>query len=144
MVPLAQHSIPAQPGLGRLQDEKLEEPPIIVDGDAPFLVVVGNVIGFGEINPGTATLTRLLCHLHSLSTALPRKRGSRLVSAKTRSHHQKFLALHAILSSRLNNWLRTSGLRINSADLFWAVCEGASSRSSAHQGYFNSSFHPRD
>src|SRR2546428_415349 len=62
VVPLAQHSIPAQPGLCRLQDEKLEEPPIIVDGDAPFLVVVGNVIGFGEINPGTATRTRLLCH----------------------------------------------------------------------------------
>jgi hypothetical protein len=43
--------------LGRLQDEKLEEPPVIVDGDAPFLVVVGNVIGFSEINPGTATRT---------------------------------------------------------------------------------------
>jgi hypothetical protein len=38
--PLPQDGPPAQPCLESLQDKKLEEEPVIVDGKSPFLVVV--------------------------------------------------------------------------------------------------------
>jgi hypothetical protein len=41
--PLVQDRRPRQPGLGALEDEQLEEMPLVVRRDAPFLVVVGEV-----------------------------------------------------------------------------------------------------
>src|SRR5260370_638978 len=42
-VPLAQDRAPAQPRLGTLEDEKLKKDAIVVQGNAPLLVVVGDV-----------------------------------------------------------------------------------------------------
>ena len=28
--------------------------PVVVDGDAPFFIVIGDVVGFGEVEPGAA------------------------------------------------------------------------------------------
>jgi hypothetical protein len=42
-IPLAQNRYPAEPGLGTFKDEKLEEGAIVVYGNAPFFVVVGDV-----------------------------------------------------------------------------------------------------
>ena len=42
-LPLPEDGDPAEPGLGAFQHQLLEEAPVIVLGDAPFLVVVGDV-----------------------------------------------------------------------------------------------------
>src|SRR5438132_9019333 len=42
-VPLAEDRAPAQPRLGTLENEKLEKDVIVVQGNAPLLVVVGDV-----------------------------------------------------------------------------------------------------
>ena len=52
-LPLAQDGDPAQPGLGALQGQQLEQPEVIVQGHPPFLVVIGHVEGIAAA-PGAA------------------------------------------------------------------------------------------
>ena len=52
---LAQHGVPGEAGLRSLEDEKLEEPPVVVDRHTPLLVVVGGIVGLAQIDPGTAS-----------------------------------------------------------------------------------------
>src|SRR2546430_12825897 len=49
---LEQNRVPAQAGLRTFQDKKLEEHTVVVDRDAPFLVVIRNVDFF--LRPMTA------------------------------------------------------------------------------------------
>ena len=51
--PLAQHRDPAQSGLRSLEDQQFEQLAIIVDGNAPLLVVIGDVQRVGTA-PGAA------------------------------------------------------------------------------------------
>jgi len=52
VLPFLQNGGPTQAGLGAFQDEKLKQFAIIMDRNAPFLVVIGNVWFNGS--PGTA------------------------------------------------------------------------------------------
>src|SRR5690606_31191385 len=45
---LAQDRQPRQPGLERLQAEPLVEAPVVADGAAPLVVVIGDVVGRGQ------------------------------------------------------------------------------------------------
>ena len=51
---LAQDGVPAQAGLRGLQGQELEERAVVVDGDAPLVVMVGDVVGLREVDPRAA------------------------------------------------------------------------------------------
>ena len=59
---LAQDGVPAQPGLGPLQDEELEEFAVVVDRHAPLRVVIRNVDGV--LRPGAANNAALNRNAH--------------------------------------------------------------------------------
>ena len=53
-VALAQHRVPTQARLCSLQRQKLKDQTIVMYGNAPFLIVISDVVGLAQIDPRTA------------------------------------------------------------------------------------------
>src|SRR5262245_8137480 len=65
---------PGQTGLSALEDQELEQPPVVVDGNAPFLVVVAPVELAAQA-PGTAPLRVAFAHGSMIPSAKLRRSG---------------------------------------------------------------------
>ena len=62
-----ENRIPAETGLGGFESQKLEDRPVVENGNSPFAIVVFDVIRFGEIDPFAAAFFFVAGHFGSLN-----------------------------------------------------------------------------
>ena len=68
-LPLVENALPGEPRLEALQNQHFKQPPVVVDGDAPLLVMVSDIQGIFGVGPAAPLFLHGLCSLLSFPSS---------------------------------------------------------------------------